>query len=256
MRTILILLSVFVIQSTSFAQSYYDDSAEIQAAIDARNSFVNALLNKDYMSFAHQGFDIAVNQLADQLRTENNDPVMADELLANWSRSSVNFSRALTMSALELGDHSPLFPWVNQFLGKMSNKYGTIIYTLPIVKDIMMVNYALPVVFAPRGAWQTDGQVEEVDNRIEYRKHFIPFANFVTYYTALIACNYVAQRQGQPDLKKVCKPAAQKLQFVMGRYIAAPVSDWIFNAANQSMQIGADRLKYNNVDELRRAIQN
>jgi hypothetical protein len=255
MRTILILLSVFTIHSASFAQSL-DDSAAIQAAIDARNEFVQALLKKDFTSFAHQSFDVAIHEFAQQIRDEQNDAVLADELLAKWNQSSMSFNRALTMQAMDIGDHSPLFPWINDFLGKMSSKYGTIILTLPIVKDILMVNYALPVVFSPRGTWQTDGQVEDVDNRIEYRKHFIPFANFVTYYTALIGCNYIVQHQGQTQLKKVCKPAAEKLRFVMGRYIAAPISDWIFKASNHSLQISSDRLKYNTVDELRRAIQN
>jgi hypothetical protein len=95
-----------------------------------------------------------------------------------------------------------------------------------------------------------------LDLRIEYRKHFIPFANIVTYYVTLVGCQYVADRQGQPELKKVCKPVAEKLQLAMGRYVAPVVSDWIFNASNQSLQIGANRLKYNTVDDLRRAIQN
>jgi hypothetical protein len=61
---------------------------------------------------------------------------------------------------------------------------------------------------------------------------------------------------GQPQLKKVCKPVAEKLEFAMGRYIAPVVSDWIYNAGNQNLQIGKSRLKYNTVEDLRRAIQN
>jgi len=255
MRTILIFAFAFFIQSTSFAQ-IMDDSPAIQAAINLRNDFVNALENKDFIPFARRGMDGAIRTLAEQIRTENQDSELSEQLIRQWDQSSARFDSILASKLLDLGDHEPLFPWINEFLGQMADKYGTIIYTLPIVKDVQMINYALPVVFRPKGSWQTDSASQGLDLRIEYRKHFIPFANIVTYYVTLVGCQYVADRQGQPELKKVCKPVAEKLQFAMGRYVAPVVSDWIFNASNQSLQIGANRLKYNTVDDLRRAIQN
>jgi hypothetical protein len=255
MRVILILLSVVLLQSTSKAQ-FIDDSPAMQAAIDLRNDFVKALEKKDFIPFAHQGMDAAIRMLADQVRDVQGDAEMSERLLRNWEASSATFDSILSSKVLDLGDHTPLFPWINDYLGEMAAKYGTIIYTLPLVKDIQMINYALPVVFQPKGAWQTDSASQGLDLRVEYRKHFIPFANFVTYYVTLIGCQIVADRQGQPELKKVCKPAAEKLQFAMGRYVAPFVSDWIFNASNQSIQIGPNRLRYNTVEDLRRAIRN
>jgi hypothetical protein len=256
MRTILILLSaLFLSVGASASQIQVDDSDALQAAINARNTFVRALLTRDFTASAHLGMDMAMHEFARQIREEQGDLRLSRELLAQWSRSSMDFVQTLGLAPTDLGDHDPLFPWINQFLGKMSAKYGTIIYTLPIVKDILMVNYALPVVFKPRGGWQTDGRVEDVDNRIEYRKHFIPFANFVTYYTALISCRVVADRQGAPQLKRLCAKAADKLRFVMGRYIAPKVSDWIFRASNDRFYLGEENLRLNTVEELRRAIQ-
>jgi hypothetical protein len=254
MRTILILLSVFTIFTTHAARAQLNDSDALQAAIDARNELVRALLTKDFTTPAHRGMDLAIREFARQIREEQGDVKLSRELLSRWEQTSLHFATAVSLAPTDLGDHDPLFPWINEFLGKMASKYGTIIYTLPIVKDILMVNYALPVVFKPRGGWQTDGRVEDVDNRIEYRKHFIPFANFVTYYTALISCRVVADRQGAPQLKRLCSKAADKLRFVMGRYIAPRISDWVFRAANDRLYLGEESLRLNSVEELRRAI--
>jgi hypothetical protein len=253
MRTILILLSVLFIHQSAHAQ-LVDDSPAIQAAIDLRNQFVDALERKDFVAFAHQGMDGAIRKFAEQIQEEQNDAELSNELISLWEQSSIVLALA-DSKVFDIGDHAPLFPWFNEFLDKMAAKYGTIIYTLPIVKNITMLNYALPVVFKPNGPWRTDGASQGLDLRIEYRKHFIPFANIVTYYVALLGCEYIAQRQGQPEMKKICKPVAQKLEYAMGRYIAPVVSDWIFNASNQTLQITSDRLRYNTVDDLRRAIQ-
>jgi hypothetical protein len=255
MRVLLILLSVLFIQTNTQAQTSSDQVA-IQTAIDLRNEFVNALQKKDFMPFARKGFDGAIRKLAEQLVADYQDQALSDELIRMWESSQSRFDLLLNTKITDLGDHEPLFPWINQFLDQTSSRYGTIIYTLPIVKDILMVNYALPVVFRPHGSWQTDSASQGLDLRIEYRKHFIPFANLVTFYVTLIGCEVVAERQGQPELKKICKPVAEKLKFAMGRYVAPMVSDWIFDASNQSIQIGPNRLKYNTVDDLRRAIQN
>lgn len=257
MGTILIALSLLSVQTT-FAQSSLTletvENQGMQAAITARNDFVSALQNREYASVAHDGFEVAIQELADQIRVDYKDEGMAQELISHWTVSSPRFIGALTMRMIDLGDHSPLFPWITDFLKKASDKYGPIIYSLPLVKDIQMMNYALPVVFAPHGTWQTDGKVDDVDLRVEYRKHFIPFANLVTYYVAFYGCKYIGKKNGQ-DLTKICKMAAQKLQFAMGRYIAPVVSDWIFKAANRPLNIGRDQLRYTTADELRRAIR-
>lgn len=226
----------------------------MQAAIDVRNDFVRALQRKDFTEFAGKGMDGAIRQFADQIRTRFSDEARASELIQRWEATYVLFQRRALPKMDELGDHAPMFPWINEFLAKMSSRYGTIIYNLPIVKDIQMVNYALTVVFHPRGPWQQDGASQGIDLRIEYRKHFIPFANLVTYYTALVGCNYVAQQQGDPQLKRMCKPAAEKLRFAMGRYVAPVVSDWIYNASSESLHIGPERLRYNTAQDLRKAV--
>ena len=226
----------------------------IQAALDARNTFVHALQNQDFTAVTQQGFDYAIQELAQTLRDQN-DNAMADELLARWQQTSFDAALRVAMlpSSRELGDHAPLFPWLEQFLDKMAKKYGTIIFTLPIVKNIRTLNFAIPVVFSPKSAsWQKAG----IDSRIEYRKHFIPFADIVTYYIALIGCDILVKKEGVPQLKKLCSKVADKLEFVMGRYIAPQLSDWVFKAANSSRSVDDNALFYTSAEQLRNAIQN
>jgi hypothetical protein len=173
---------------------------------------------------------------------------MAQQLQDLWNQHEDLF---YTLAFKDLGDHAPLFTWVEDFLGQMASKYGAVIYKLPIVSDIRMLNFAIPVVFNPHGSWQTTG----VDSRIEYRKHFIPFANLVTYYAANYGCIYAAKKYGVPQAKQLCGKVAEKLKFAMGRYIAPVVSDWIFKASNRSLTIGNDRLHFVTPEDLAKAIQ-
>ncbi len=256
MRAFLIALSILALHSTTtFAADPETDA--MQASIDARDSFVTALENKEYTEVTRQGFDVAIHELAQTIRDEQHDDVLADQLLAQWGHASLDFAAKIqrVTTSRDLGDHAPLFPWLQAFIKQLADKYGTIIYSLPIVKDITTLNFAIPVVFSPRGNWQVQGANTYDANRIEYRKHFIPFANIVTYYVVLYGCKYLLAREGMSQMKQICPKAATKLQFLMGRYVAPPVSDWIFQQGNRAIQISSQQLGYTNAEDLRHAIQ-
>jgi len=229
------------------AEGFQGELGAINAALQVRNQIVTALEQKDFTQITHDSMGGAVSLLADDLRKQMNDEDMAVELETIWTEGENAF---YGVEWRDLGDHDPFIPQLEDFLTQLADKYGTIIYSLPVVGDIRTINFAVPVVFHPKGAWQkSDG-----DNRIEYRKHFIPFANIVTFYGSLLACNYFAAKSQQPDMKKVCQPAAEKLKFAMGRYIAPPISDWIFNQTNKSYFVSQSQLYYNSAEELRAAI--
>lgn len=232
-----------------------DERAAMQAAINARNEFVRALLAGDFQEITRQSFDHAIKDLANQLENEQHKVAEAQELRQEWGNdggvSQFQMAFALKLGYDDLGDHAPLFVWLEQFFVKMENKYGSIITKLPIVDTVRTINFALPVVFTPASSrWQLAGQ----DNRIEYRKHFIPFANIVTYYGSLVACNVITVKSGNAQLKRLCKPAAEKLKFAMGRYIAPHISDFIFKIANRKKTkapvFGRDQYRYENGDDL------
>lgn len=156
----------------------------------------------------------------------------------------------------DLGDHSPLLPWLEGFFQKVSDKYGTIILSLPMISEVRTLNFAIPVVFSPHGSWQ----MADVDSRIEFRKHFIPFANIITYYAANYGCLYVVQQNGLGQFKKLCTKAAEKLKFVMGRYIAPVISDFIFKSTNnnnnsETLEFTDKELVYTTAEELLNAVK-
>ncbi|MBS1959120.1 MAG: hypothetical protein JST80_06605 [Bdellovibrionales bacterium] len=257
MKTVIpFLLAVVCIlnfnQTANAQSSANQQRLAAQAALDARNEFVSALQKKDFTALAHAGFDHAVREAAEKLR--ETDVAAADELIQKWEsdEGSLNFENAMMMLQFnDLGDHAPLFAWLETYINKLGDKFGALILNLPIIKTVRTLNFAIPVVFRPNGEWQVAG----VDNRIEYRKHFIPFANIITYYVSLYACKAIIIKQGWPSqLNQLCSKAADKLEFVMGRYIAAPISDFIYKAAHRSRAhapvFGRSQLQYETGEDL------
>ena len=246
----------FVSQSTFITTARADagpldtglaELAALQGALDARDGFITALEKRDYSKIAHDAFEQAVQAVAEDVKGRG-DEELANELLLKWHHSEAAFY----FSEKDLGDHAPLFPWLSDYISKLTEKYGTIILNLPYVKDLITLNFAVPVVFSPHGKWQVAG----IDSRIEYRKHFIPFANIVTYYVSLYGCKVIMAKQGLDQLgKQLCGKAAERLQFAMGRYIAPQISDWIFRETSLRPHLGADDLRYSTAEELQRAIQ-
>ena len=248
MKSILTLLVLLSWNTSAHADTQaWVELQGLQAALDARNEFVEALQEKNYYKIAHDGFEKAILTAVADLRDSKHDEAMAQELMSQWQHSQARFFSVASLQ--DLGDHDPLFPWVEKFFTKMADKYGDIIYTLPYVKDIRDLNFAIPVSFNPKGKWQS----ATGNNRVEYRKHFIPFANIVTYYVSLYSCNAVVTSKGMPNLKKLCQYAADKLKWVMGRYIAPAIADFIFKESNK-VTMGREQLRYLTAEELRAAI--
>jgi hypothetical protein len=201
-----------------------DQLRVVGAALKANDQFISNIEAGNFAEATEQGMSGAIQTLASEFNALGLSD-LADELLNRYEND-----RSILFSNLkDLGDHAPLFPWLQDIIRQAEERTGTTIYNIPIVKDIVTLNFAIPVVFKPNGIWR-DAQD---DDRIEYRKHFIPFANIVTFYGVQLACNYFVQQQQMPDMKRICKPLAEKLQFVMGRYIAPPLSDWVFKTATQ-----------------------
>lgn len=147
--------------------------------------------------------------------------VYADTLTSLGDASSGEFG------ALDLGDHPPLFQWLTNYVDILNAKTRGIAGKIQLISDLTTMNYALPIVFSPRGAWTKDYGTTAW---VEYRLHFIPFANVITYWGSYEGCKYESAKY--PGLSNVCDPLAGKLQFYMGRYIAPVISDYVFKEAN------------------------
>lgn len=175
---------------------------------------------------------------------DSGDAKLASKLEKEWAGTyEPNLTLLLTAAAsgiedlaiLDLGDHPPLFAWLNQFYEILNKKTMGIIKSIRIIEDIRILNFALPVVFSPKGKWKlNDGR-----DWVEYRKHFIPFANIAIYWIAKKVCDRVVV--GLPGLvKRLCGPVVNKIEWYMGRHLAPKISDWIYNVANRTHASGLE----------------
>ena len=55
----------------------------------------------------------------------------------------------------DLGDHPPAILWLAQFHDLLMEYTGGLARQIRLINDINTLNYALPVVFAPNGSWQS-----------------------------------------------------------------------------------------------------
>jgi hypothetical protein len=268
MKSLLLIGLALVFGSGTFAQaqtrtSDHPPTSQLQVELEAlmgslssRNEVTQALQKGDFAQVAQKAIEFAIKELIGDLR-DRHDDVMADELLQKWeSQQNLVFEYAAGLVSLtDIGDHAPLFKWMEDFLTRMAGKYGDIIFKLPFVEDLRTLNFSIPVVFFPKGNWRMNSTVNTAKDRIEYRKHFIPFANIVTFYSANYGCIYVIKKYNMDNLNNLCNKAATQLKFVMGRYIAPQLSDWIFNATNHQRTVSSRRMVYHTPEELKQAIQ-
>lgn len=203
-----------------------DALAGLQAALAARDKAITDVYSPDARHVAQWALDTVVFEGLRALRN-NGDHRLANRYEDEWNHQ---FTDALTRDAI-LGDHKPLLQWLANFYDKLEDRLGTTTIRNGLLGDIYLMNFAIPIVFTPKGDWRTPTSPNR--DWVEYRKHFIPFSNVITYWGVKIACNKIMKNRGAgKDGQKLCEKAATKLRFVMGRYIAPKISDFVFKKAN------------------------
>src|SRR5262249_363539 len=153
---------------------------------DAYRSTVNQLSAGDIETPVTLAVGLMVHHGLELLR-ESGYPEVAAQAEADWDQHYGN--RVLTAADWvpglhrqdDLGDHAPANQWLADFYDKLVKLTHGAVHQIRVIEDINTMNYALPVVFAPKGTWQT-GTFDA--DKIEYRKHFIPFANIITYWVS------------------------------------------------------------------------
>lgn len=172
---------------------------------------------------AKKNLDVLVAEGCDRLRTVGEFDLAA-QLESEWTNQISTALNARVASAefgtLELGDFDPLSPWLDNFYNTLYYKTKGLVKGIRVIHDIYLMNYALAVVLKPNGAWRLNTSYD----RIEYRKHFIPFANTVTFWTAVKACQHYL-----PQFKKYCDNGSSYLERFMGKHIAPHISDAVFS---------------------------
>jgi hypothetical protein len=146
----------------------------------------------------------------------------AKKYSAQWEATYANYF--LTLSTKDLGDHAPLSQWLTGFYNYLESNLGHEICHIFHFDDIFIFNYAIPVVFHPRGlhgdTWDS----------VEYGKHFVPFAAATTYWSCRVACTVLV-----PGivLEFFCSELAEVPRYVMQESIAPPLSDYVYNLFNK-----------------------
>jgi hypothetical protein len=220
-----LMISAGAYCATSANASVSGDAHQgLQAAYDQDTDVVTDLVNGDYTDAAQAGMNVIVAEGIQELR-DSDEGVLADQLQTEWANQFIGYFLSSHLSTFELGDHDPLSPWLTNFYNILFTKTKGLVRSIRLIDDVEKMNFALNVVFHPVGNWRANVSYDA--DRVEYRKHFIPMSNIITYWVTLETCKHYASSYGQ-----LCGDGATELEKLMGRYIAPRVSDYVFAQAN------------------------
>ena len=140
----------------------------------------------------------------------------AESLSKEWTQLLV--ANSGQFSNLDLGDHVPLNQWLADVYSRIEAKLTARVCHWLRFDDLKIFNYAIPVVFNPKGL---NGDKWDLH---EYRKHFTPFSGAVTYWTVSGAC----QASTSGLISWVCGTIAEAPRYAMEKWIAPRLSDRVY----------------------------
>jgi hypothetical protein len=132
-------------------------------------------------------------------------------------------------STLDLGSHAPLSEKLACVYDAIESRIGHDRARSMRLSDIKTMNYGLPVTFQPRGDRRA-GQESHRWDKLEYRRHFVPVAEALTYWGAYLECR--RSTEGQPVGRSLCKRLARLVSQVVELRVAPLLSDKIFEGTN------------------------
>lgn len=193
----------------------------------AAEKFVKTELNEIVSDFDRaelsgkmfQALDALLKSATKRLRAKGHRDLAA-EITEEWVKiAAINMSE---FGVLDLGDHEPLSRWLARTHDRIEAKLGKRVCRLLHFSDIKVLNFAIPVVFRPRGS-----RTEKWD-RVEYQKHFVPFSGVVTYWAVNGACQVMA-----PGLWVYgCGAVSEIPRFAVEKWIAPHVSNRVYAIAH------------------------
>lgn len=110
---------------------------------------------------------------------------------------------------------------------KLRLRFGDMLVARLHLDDINIINYAIPVVFHP----VVDKKSGETWDKLEYSKHFVPFASVVTYWASYGTCYFLTKKL--PQVRKYCKNISGLLRTGMTNWAAPRLSDWVYDTAHK-----------------------
>lgn len=143
-----------------------------------------------------------------------------------WELDYRRFSGFLTkmVDSRDIGDHKPLIQWLADFYDHLEFVLGVSLCNATHLSAIKIFNFSIPVAFKPC-TFPMDSVPGERED--EYRRHFAEGAIYwgllpeVTYWVIEGPCFAAAGGV-------ICMPLAMGGEYVMGKFIAPKLSDWVF----------------------------
>jgi hypothetical protein len=126
---------------------------------------------------------------------------------------------------VDLGDHPPLSVWLAEWYDDMEAKFGERFMRITRLYDLKVINYAVPVVFRPRGI---PGHHWDLNDYAYH--HFAPLGGVVGYWTTWTAC--VAATWGLGAIGFICSPIGLISESLVRKHVAPPIGVWIYKRAN------------------------
>jgi hypothetical protein len=202
------------------ANSQHQILSGLQATFEAYRETRSDLAEGLVQKVAKRSLDNMVAEGCNRLRAVG-EIDLAAQYEQEW-KNQISVVLDSNLSTFELGDFNPISPWLDNFYNTLYRKTRGIVKGIRVIHDIYLMNYALNVVFKPNGEWRQHTAYD----RIEYRKHFIPFADIATYWISLKVCQrYLQQYQ------KYCSNGAGYLERFTGKYVFPRISDQVFAMA-------------------------
>jgi hypothetical protein len=229
-RLLLCFIATLALAGTAKAENL---AGSASAALDDAYQTIELLKQGDVNSVAQSALNKMVRTGTEALRLKG-FAEDADRLQREWNQ---NYSLYLvTFGFFDVGDHQPLNQWLADFVKQLRERLGDPVLKVLHLDDVDAMNYTIPVVFQPTG----DRRNGDKWDRMEYGKHFVPFATIVTYWGSLYACKYIAQEH--PGVKGYCGQIANILRNGMRNYVAIRLSNYIYDKATSG---GQGRLNLN-----------
>lgn len=175
-------------------------------------------------SFVH-GMDSLMEAVAERLKVELDAKYLAEELESGWQRERAAFVD-LEFSALGFGDYTPLVQWLADMTAQIRTVFGSL-DRFPELRDLDLMNFSIPVALHPGGRVSTG----ETWDRTDYRLHFVPLIEVVTYWGSLKLCQTLADRKF-PQARRLCPQVAKTLRTQIGQRIAPAWGERIYDRAH------------------------
>jgi hypothetical protein len=137
---------------------------------------------------------------------------------------------ASKMMSKSIGDHAPLSDWMAKWYRRLEAKFGPRFMETTRLKDLKTFNYAIPVVFSPKGEARSNPIIPWAKQ--DYVDHFVPFAGAVGYWTAWAGCT--AGTWGLGWLTFICGSAGWAAEYIIMKEIAPELGADIWEKHNPS----------------------